>query len=127
MAQVEGVVSSTGDDDVDEFGAWLESKQLAKFRIPLKQYVGIDSLHACELLVKSEIPQICELIPQQILANFGITLKDKLELKVQLSQLIQGRRDVAVPNQTPNESQIKPRKVVSYNSFRAKEQKCQIY
>ena len=94
MHQIEGsaVLQDTNtqvDCDDGEYVAWLQKHNLTKFFVPLKEYLGIDSIASCAVLDVVDIPRICQNILHDVKLQYGISLKDEVTFKKQLKMLVE--------------------------------------
>ena len=94
MSQIEGVFGvhdtiNTNDCEDREYLEWLRNNNLTKFYEPLKEYLGIDSFESCFNLDVTDIPRICQNIPNDVKKQLNISFKDEMILKKALKRIIQ--------------------------------------
>ena len=104
MSQIEGAVLQDTvnflDCDDREYADWLQENNLTKFYVPLKEYLGIDSIESCCNLDAADIPRVCQNIPNDVKLQYGILFKDEMMLKKHLKMLI-SKRLVSQQEQQP--------------------------
>ena len=112
MAQIEGSTCHedaflVSDCEDPKYMKWLQTNKLIKFYTPLKECLGIDSIDSCTDLDISDIPRVCQNIPNDTKMKFGITFKDELLLKKHLKLLIRKHRAINIKSHDESTKQNK--------------------